>query len=368
MSSYGDRLDIGIGYQELDDRFTMRGRYRKPLRDRARQWWDAEVILRFENQDLDVKRDEEDEDVIKIGGGDLTERHIRFGRLKLRNLKGGDAQRFTTPFIQFLNSDSKFDLSDDIVVPAPIEDDPDFVERVRGIDNAFSIGYDYELVDVDGLGFDTAGRRDRAWLFHSDDAFGSTVEFTQLYISTRHSFRYGERLKFHVRGEVGYTEADVDEFVLEVLGEPLELSFTRLPNFYRFKAGGSMSVRGYGFEQLSNNDIGSNHIITASAEAEYRFLNNWSGAAFVDIGNAFNDWDDPDLKRGVGLTMPRPSISRASPGAGISRSGRRYCDYSTPSRIPASAGAAAPCRDLVLAIAYAIGRALDLGAGRIRDR
>jgi translocation and assembly module TamA len=308
MSSYGDRLDIGIGYQELDDRFTMRGRYRKPLRDRARQWWDAEVILRFENQDLDVKRDEEDEDVIKIGGGDLTERHIRFGRLKLRNLKGGDAQRFTTPFIQFLNSDSKFDLSDDIVVPAPIEDDPDFVERVRGIDNAFSIGYDYELVDVDGLGFDTAGRRDRAWLFHSDDAFGSTVEFTQLYISTRHSFRYGERLKFHVRGEVGYTEADVDEFVLEVLGEPLELSFTRLPNFYRFKAGGSMSVRGYGFEQLSNNDIGSNHIITASAEAEYRFLNNWSGAAFVDIGNAFNDWDDPDLKRGVGVGIRWYSI------------------------------------------------------------
>ena len=64
MSSYGDRLDVGIGYQDLDDRFTLRGRYRKPLRNRARQWWDAEVTLRFENQDLDVKRDEEDEDQI----------------------------------------------------------------------------------------------------------------------------------------------------------------------------------------------------------------------------------------------------------------------------------------------------------------
>jgi translocation and assembly module TamA len=79
------------------------------------------------------------------------------------------------------------------------------------------------------------------------------------------------------------------------------LSFTRLPNFYRFKAGGSMSVRGYGFEQLSNNDLGSNNIITASAEAEYLFLPSWSGAAFFDIGNAFNDWDDPDLKRGIGI-------------------------------------------------------------------
>ena len=99
MSSYGDRLDLGIGYQDLDNRFTLRGRYRKPLRNRARQWWDTEVTLRFENQDLDVKRDEEDEDAINIGGGDLLERHIRFGRLKLRNLKGGEAQRFTTPFI-----------------------------------------------------------------------------------------------------------------------------------------------------------------------------------------------------------------------------------------------------------------------------
>jgi translocation and assembly module TamA len=81
----------------------------------------------------------------------------------------------------------------------------------------------------------------------------------------------------------------------------LNLSFTTLPNFYRFKAGGSMSVRGYGFERLSNNDIGSNHIITASAEAEYRFLNAWSAAAFADIGNAFNEWTDPDLKRGIGI-------------------------------------------------------------------
>lgn len=301
MSSYGDRLDVGIGYQELDDRFTLRGRYRKPLRNRARQWWDAEVTLRFENLDLEVKRNEEDEDSIKIAGGDLTERHIRFGRLKLRNLKGGEAQRFTTPFVQFLNSDSRFDLSEGIIVPPPPEDDSDFIGRLRGIENAFSVGFDYDVVDVEGRRFETVGKRDRAWVFHSDDAFGSTVEFTQFYASTRRSYLKGERLKFHLRAEVGYTEADVDDFVLDVGGEPLELSFTRLPNFYRFKAGGSMSVRGYGFERLSNNDLGSNHIITASAEAEYLFLPSWSGAAFFDIGNAFNDWDDPDLKRGIGI-------------------------------------------------------------------
>jgi translocation and assembly module TamA len=308
MSSYGDRLDIGIGYQELDDQFTMRSRYRKPLRNRARQWWDAELTLRFENLDLEVKRDEEDEDSIKIASGDLTERHIRFGRLKLRNLKGGEAQRFTTPFVQFLNNDRKFDLSENVVGPTAFDGDPDFDRRLRGIENVFSVGYDYEVVDVQGRRFETVGKRDHAWIFHSNKAFGSTIEFTQAYISTRRSYLRGENLKFHVRGEVGYTDATVEEFDLDIAGAELKLSLTQLPNYYRFKAGGSMSVRGYGFERLSNNDVGSNHIITGSAEVEYRFLESWSGAAFFDIGNAFNDWDDPDLKRGVGVGIRWYSI------------------------------------------------------------
>jgi translocation and assembly module TamA len=309
MSSYGDRLDVGIGYQELDDQFTLRGRYRKPLRNRARQWWDAELTLRFENLDLDVKRDEEDEDFIKIASGDLTERHIRFGRLKLRNMKGGEAQQFTTPFVQFLNSERKFDLSEGIDVPILPPGELDLSSRLRTIENAFSIGYDYEVIDVQGRRFDTVGKRDRAWLFHSDHAFGSTVEFSQFYASTRRSYRLKENFKFQVRAEVGYTDADVDEVILEIGGEELRLSLTDLPNFYRFKAGGSMSVRGYGFEQLSNNDVGSNHIITASAETEYRFLENWSGALFYDIGNAFNDWNDPDLKRGAGFGIRWYSIA-----------------------------------------------------------
>ena len=309
MSSYGDRLDVGIGYQELDDQFTLRGRYRKPIRNRARQWWDAELTLRFENLDLDVKRDEEDKDFIKLASGDLTERHIRFGRLRLRNLKGGEAQRFTTPFVQFLNSERKFDLSSGIVLPPILEDDPDLNDRLRGIENAFSIGYDYEVIDVQGRAFDTVGKRDRAWVFHSDRAFGSTVDFTQFYASTRRTYILGERLKFHARAEVGYTDAKVDEFNLDIGGENLGLSLTSLPNYYRFKAGGSMSVRGYGFEQLSDNDVGSNNIFTASGEAEYRFLNSWSGAIFYDIGNAFNDWNDPDLKRGIGVGIRWYSIA-----------------------------------------------------------
>jgi len=309
MSSYGDRLDLGIGYQELDDEITLRGRYRIPRRNRARQWWDAQVTLKIENLDLEVKRSEEDEQAIKLANGDLDERHLRFGRLKLRNRKGGESQQFFTPFVQFLNSDRRFSLSDIGSRVGNVPDDPELEEQLRSITNALSIGAELELVAVEGRRFETVGHHDLGWLFHSDKAFGSDVEFTQLYASTRRSYLATENLKIHVRGEVAYTDAEVDVFELDVGSEPLYLSLTHLPNFYRFKAGGSMSVRGYGFEQLSNNDVGSNNIITASAEAEYRFLDSWSGALFYDIGNAFNDWGDPDLKRGIGVGIRWYSIA-----------------------------------------------------------
>ncbi len=309
VSSHGDRIDVGVGYQELDDEFTLRGRYRKPWLNRDRQWWDTELTLRFENLDLEVRRDEEQEDAITLASGNLEERHLRVGRLKLRNRKGGESQQFFTPFVQFLSNDRHFTLNDFDSDLDDLRDEPGFEGRLRGITNALSIGAELELIDVEGRRFKTIGHRDWGWLFHSDKAFGSDVEFTQFYASTRRSYLAGERLKFHIRGEVGYTDAKVDEFEFDIAGEPLKLSLTRLPNFYRFKAGGSMSVRGYGFEQLSNNDVGSNNIVTASVEAEYQFLDSWSGALFYDIGNAFNDWDDPDLKRGIGVGIRWYSIA-----------------------------------------------------------
>lgn len=308
VSSAGDRLDLGIGFQELDDEFKLRGRYQKPWLNRARQWWDTQVSVTFENLDVDVKRDEEDEESIRLATGDIEERHIRFGRLKLLNFNAGESQWFYSLFGQYLNSERRLQLSATDPASAPLFDSPGLDDRFKDTSDAVSLGAEVEIINVRGRRFATYGNHDVAWIFHSDQAFGSTVEFTQAYLSTRRSYLVGDRLKFHVRAEAGYTDAVVDNFEVNAGGEPFALSLTQLPNFYRFKAGGSMSVRGYGFEQLSNNDVGSNHIITASAEAEYRILDSWSIAAFADIGNAFNDWKDPDLKRGVGVGVRWYSI------------------------------------------------------------
>ncbi len=304
MSRNGDRLDVGIGWQELDDELSVRTNYRLPRPKKQRQYWTAEIAAKMENLDLEIKRNPEDENFINIANGDIADFHIRAGRLKIRNLKQGDRQLFGTAFVQYLNSDQQYDLLN----PIPELQGP-FSHLLAFDDDVISIGYNADLVDVRGKGFDTAGRRDRAYFFVSDKWLGSDKHFKQAYVSTRRVYRRGDRWKILVRGEIGYTDSLVDELTIRVGEQDVDLSVTQLPNFYRFKAGGSQSVRGYGFEELSNNDIGSNHIITASVEAEFRFLDKWSAAAFVDIGNAFNDWSDPNLRKGVGVGIRWYSIA-----------------------------------------------------------
>ena len=305
VSARGDRLDVGIGWREVDNELALRGTYRLPRLNRRRQYWVVEGTLKFENRDLEVKRSDEDEDFIRLANGNIDERHLRFGRLKVRNRSGGEQQIFTQPFVQFLNSRSEY-AADPEIVGVTFEDGIDTV--VQGTINTGSVGLDVRIVDVTGRGWETRGGRDVLWAFTSVFNEADNSNFTQLYASTRRVYNVGERVKFNLRGEIGYTDAEVNEVILDVDSVPIELSVTKLPNFYRFRAGGSQSGRGYAFEQLSNNNIGSNNIVTASVETEFRFRENWSVAAFVDAGNAFNDWSAPEIKVGIGAGIRWYSI------------------------------------------------------------
>jgi translocation and assembly module TamA len=307
VSRNGDRLDLGFGWQEENDEFSIHGNYRLPRRSRSREYWTLELFQRFENTDLEIKLQPEDEDFINIANGDINEVNVRAGRLKIRNRKSGTQQLFTTPFVQYLNSSRAFTPVGTIPLSTAGSGNEHFLV---GTDNAVSVGVDVDLVAVQGRAWNTSGHRDRLWVFAGDNTVASSYEFAQVYINSRRMYRIGERWKFLLRGELGYSLAEVDSVEFDVAGGQLvELSITRLPSFYRFKAGGSQSVRGYGFETLSNNDIGSNNIVTASAEVEFQLLERWSVAAFFDIGNAFNDWDEPELRKGAGIGVRWYSIA-----------------------------------------------------------
>lgn len=306
VSRNGDRLDVGLGWQQQGDEFSFHSNYRLPRLGHQRQFWTAELFAKYENLDLRIKNEPEDADYVDIAKGNVSEMNIRLGHLKVRNRNRGNRQYFESFFVQFLNSAHEY---------IPLLDDPAFSgskaidDLLKDTTNAYSIGYNGDLTDVRGRGFDTLGLRFRGWLYYSSEAFGSDVDFTQVFLGTRRIYRIGDRWKLLLRAEVGYTEARVDEFFIDLGGNIIEVSATRLPSFYRFRAGGSNSVRGYGFETLSNNDIGSNNIATASAEVELKVLEKWSAAAFFDIGNAFNDWSNPELRKGAGVGIRWYSIA-----------------------------------------------------------
>ncbi|MBS3805428.1 MAG: outer membrane protein assembly factor [Oleiphilaceae bacterium] len=81
--------------------------------------------------------------------------------------------------------------------------------------------------------------------------------------------------------------------------------FSNVPPSLRFFAGGDQSVRGYAYQTLSpedaaGNEVGGRYLLVGSFEYQFPLTDTWRLAAFVDEGNALDDFSDP-LATGVGV-------------------------------------------------------------------
>jgi len=88
----------------------------------------------------------------------------------------------------------------------------------------------------------------------------------------------------------------------------LDDPFDTLPASLRFFAGGDKTVRGYAYQSLGPKDedgnvVGGQHMLAASMELERRFFKDYGVAVFYDIGNAFNSFNDYELKQGAGIGL-----------------------------------------------------------------
>ncbi len=125
----------------------------------------------------------------------------------------------------------------------------------------------------------------------ASEQLASTLTFAQLQGNAKLISGLGAG-RLILRGEAGLTAgASVEE----------------LPSSLRFFAGGDTSVRGFGFERLGPEDdegnvIGGRHLLVGSVEYDHPVgAGNWGVAVFLDAGNAFNDFNDYDLKGGGGF-------------------------------------------------------------------
>ena len=309
LSSRGDSLEAGIGWQQQNQEFSFRSAYRLPRLSKAREFWTADLFVSRENQDFEVKINDDDPDFIKLANGDVVDYSVKLGNLKVRDLARGYQQLFETWYGQYVYEKRTFSLADFIVngIPTALTDPQ--LNQFQAADSSLSLGVNWDWPVIRGSGFSTTGHHERAWIFTANKVWGADPDFSQAYLSSNRAKLIARRWKLLLRGEVGYSAADVLKLQVDGPEQSLQLSVTQLPNLYRFKAGGSRSVRGYSFESLSNNGVGSNNILTGSAEIDFNFRKDWSAAAFIDVGNAFNAWHETDLKKGAGVGLRWYSIA-----------------------------------------------------------
>ncbi len=136
-----------------------------------------------------------------------------------------------------------------------------------------------------------------------------TWKFSNAWIRT-----YFKKHRFVLRGEVGGIHTK---------------EFERIPPSLRYFAGGDMSVRGFGYKDISPRDpnngkrIGGSRLATGSVEYQYQVYPDWWAAAFYDTGLASDKFNSKDLHAGAGI-----GVRWASPIGSIK------LDIATPVKSP----------------------------------
>lgn len=141
----------------------------------------------------------------------------------------------------------------------------------------------------------------------SPETLGSDASFIQLRLKGERIFDMSELWHLHLRGEAGISRI---------------AATSDLPASQRFFAGGEGSLRGFALNELPINEEGESdgarNLATGTVELVRDLPRNFGIAAFSDFGNAFDDFDDPDMEYSAGLGV-RYNIAVASFGVDIAQ-------------------------------------------------
>jgi translocation and assembly module TamA len=145
-------------------------------------------------------------------------------------------------------------------------------------------------IKSDNKAYIQRGKRLELRLEGASESLLSSADYVQLYGAAKFIRGIGEgNWRVLNRFELGATWAD---------------ELTDLPPSKRFFAGGDNTVRGFRYQDLGPRDendevIGGRYFAVGNIELERRIIGKWSGAVFVDAGNAF----DPDYDSATAYTI-----------------------------------------------------------------
>ena len=151
-------------------------------------------------------------------------------------------------------------------------------------------GISYSFVEEDYPPRPLEGHRSSVMMRGAVEGLVTDTSFLQVYGNTKWVFGLWSGGRFLTRAEAGATLID---------------ELDSLPATVRFFAGGDTSVRGYAYNSLGPTDplgavVGGENLMVGSVELDQQIATDWSLAAFIDSGNAYDALDDFDPATGVG--------------------------------------------------------------------
>jgi len=152
-------------------------------------------------------------------------------------------------------------------------------------------GISYSFVEEDFPPRPLEGHRTTGQLRGAVDGLVSDTSFGQVYGHTKWVFGLWSTGRLLTRAEAGFTAID---------------ELDTLPASVRFFAGGDTSVRGYAYKSLGPTDplgnvVGGENLLVGSIEIDQQIAESWSVAAFIDSGNAYDQFSEFDTATGVGV-------------------------------------------------------------------
>mgnify|MGYP001812998238 CR=1 FL=1 len=160
-----------------------------------------------------------------------------------------------------------------------------------GYSRLLTPGVSYTFIEEDFPPRPLEGHRSTVQTRGAYDGLVSDTSFLQVYGNTKWVFGLWSGGRFLTRAEIGATLID---------------ELDTLPASVRFFAGGDVSVRGYAYNSLGPTDpfgavVGGENLLVGSVEIDQLISDSWALAAFIDSGNAYDDYTDFDPATGVGV-------------------------------------------------------------------
>ncbi|WP_029949163.1 autotransporter assembly complex family protein [Burkholderia sp. A1] len=183
----------------------------------------------------------------------------------------------------------------------------------QNIDYSYSILFYQDRLDQNGAGPTTSRALVPQWswtrrnvddpLFpRSGNLIHAEAGFAVKGVLTDQSFVRG-----YARGQqyIPIGKRDLIFFRAELGGVFTSGGSAGVPASLLFRAGGSNSVRGYGYQSIGNSVDGSvlptKYLMTGTAEYQHWFNHDWGAATFFDIGTATDAWGERVFYPGVGF-------------------------------------------------------------------